>query len=81
MNENKDNTIDVEAVLTDVHPTNKGVTKITLEVDTAMLDGHIGELANLINSKVTLAITPNQTELDTDERREADGQTEMELDK
>jgi hypothetical protein len=78
MTELKDNSIEVPAMLADVHPTPKGVTKVNFEVETELLDGHIGELANLLNYNITLKITPNQTELDTDSaNKEADGQTDL----
>ena len=78
MIELKDNSIEVPAMLADVHPTPKGVTKVNFEVDTELLDGHIGELANLLNYNITLKITPNQTELDTDSaNKETDGQTDL----
>lgn len=78
MTELKDNSIEVPAVLGDVHPTPKGVTKVNFEIETELLDGHIGELANLLNHDITLKITPDQTELDVDSvKKEADGQTDL----
>lgn len=50
MTEIKDNSIAVPVVLADVHPTNKGITKLSLEVDTPILGPNIVALAAQINS-------------------------------
>lgn len=74
----KDNSIEVRAVLTDVHPTKQGVTKVNFEVDTELLDGRFDELARSLDSITKIKITPNQTELDIDSvKKEADGQTDL----
>lgn len=78
MAEIKDNSITVPAVLADVHPTNKGITKLSLEVDTPILGPNIVALAAQINSMVGLTITPKQTELNTDDSEDANpNQTEL----
>lgn len=78
MTELKDNSIEVRAVLTDVHPTKQGVTKVNFEVDTELLDGRFDELTRSLDSIIGIKITPNQTELDVDSvRKEADGQTDL----
>lgn len=78
MTELKDNSIEVQAVLTDVHPTKQGVTKVNFEVDTELLDGRFDELTRSLDSIIGIKITPNQTELDVDSvKKEADGQTDL----
>ncbi|ANK63375.1 hypothetical protein AYR56_05315 [Loigolactobacillus backii] len=78
MTEIKDNSIIVPAVLADVHPTNKGITKLSFEIDTPILGPNIVALAAQINSMVGLTITPKQTELDTDKKEDANpNQTEL----
>lgn len=74
----KDNSIEVRAVLTDVHPTKQGVTKVNFEVDTELLDGRFDELTRSLDSIIGIKITPLQTELDVDSvKKEADGQTDL----
>lgn len=70
----KDNSIEVRAVLTDVHPTKQGVTKVNFEVDTELLDGRFDELTRSLDSIIGIKITPIQTELNVDD---ADGQTDL----
>lgn len=78
MTELKDNSIEVRAVLTDVHPTKQGVTKVNFEVDTELLDGRFDELTRSLDSIIGIKITPNQTELDVESmNKEADGQTDL----
>ncbi|RRG07778.1 MAG: hypothetical protein DUD32_12625 [Lactobacillus sp.] len=78
MTELKDNSIEVRAVLTDVHPTKQGVTKVNFEVDTELLDGRFDELTRSLDSIIGIKITPNQTELDVDSvNKEADGQADL----
>lgn len=78
MTELKDNSIEVRAVLTDVHPTKQGVTKVNFEVDTELLDGRFDELTRSLDSIIGIKITPDQTELDVDSvKKEADGQTDL----
>ena len=74
MTELKDNSIEVRAVLTDVHPTKQGVTKVNFEVDTELLDGRFDELTRSLDSIIGIKITPIQTELNVDD---ADGQTDL----
>lgn len=66
MTELKDNSIEVQAVLTDVHPTKQGVTKVNFEVDTELLDGRFDELTRSLDSIIGIKITPNQIELNVD---------------
>ena len=74
----KDNSIEVRAVLTDVHPTKQGVTKVNFEVDTELLDGRFDELTRSLDSIIGIKITPLQTELDVESvKKEADGQTDL----
>jgi hypothetical protein len=78
MTELKDNSIEVRAVLTDVHPTKQGVTKVNFEVDTELLDGRFDELTRSLDSIIGIKIAPLQTELDVDSaNKEADGQTDL----
>lgn len=78
MTELKDNSIEVRAVLTDVHPTKQGVTKVNFEVDTELLDGRFDELTRSLDSIIGIKIAPLQTELNVDSvRKEADGQTDL----
>ena len=78
MTELKDNSIEVRAVLTDVHPTKQGVTKVNFEVDTELLDGRFDELTRSLDSIIGIKITPNQTELDVDSvKKEAEGQQDL----
>lgn len=78
MTELKDNSIEVRAVLTDVHPTKQGVTKVNFEVDTELLDGRFDELTRSLDSIIGIKNTPNQTELDVDSvNKESEGQQDL----
>lgn len=75
----KDNSFDLLAKVKKVGFDDKGA-QITLTVDEADYLDVVNQLVMTSGTNVMVKITPNQTELDTDEDEESDGQTELNVD-
>ncbi len=86
MTELKDNSVEVKgSILNSVEKTvNKGkVIELKIRIPADELDGKRDDLSKALESTAIIKITPNQTELDTedsDEKKEADGQTALDVD-
>lgn len=86
MTELKDNSVEVKgSILNSVEKTvNKGkVIELKIRIPADELDGKRDDLSKALESTAIIKITPNQTELDTedsDEKQEADGQTVLNVD-
>lgn len=85
-NELKDNSITVRgSVLNSTEKTvNKGqVVELKVRIPADELDGKRDEFAKVLEGTALMQFTPNQTELDTEdstEKKEADGQTALDVD-
>jgi len=75
----KDNSFDLLAKVKRVGFDDKG-SQVILSVDEADYIDVINQLVMTSGTNVMVKITPNQTELDTDEDEESDGQTELNVD-
>ncbi|WPC19455.1 hypothetical protein N6G95_09590 [Pediococcus inopinatus] len=79
MTELKDNSFDLLAKVKKVGFDDKG-SQITLTVNEADYLDVVNQLVVTSGTNVMVKITPNQTELDTDEDEESDGQTALDVD-
>ncbi|MCW3778497.1 hypothetical protein [Levilactobacillus namurensis] len=84
MNEMKDNSVKFYGTIANM--TNKSrkdgkVTVLRIETPSQDLRGQMEALANSVDDSVEITVTPNQTELDTDEDGEDNpDQTELDVD-